>query len=598
MVKRFLITTALEETWCQNEPVLFLGDWCQLYSRRDRWSKMDAEVLPYHWDDRTKLYADYQYLSEFHERLLISLTAQLNQIHGVDHNLRYWRILIGPWLGCFVQILFDRWTSIQLAVSQYELSGTISLTGREECMIPNDMRNCLNFFHSDEWNHHLCAVILQDFTSIPCVKRVRPRKDSVLNKVPTFSLKRKIKNFIRECYSRISNILWCDQDVFFLNTYLPPLEEIRLCRRLREIPKFWTIVPAVRAVVNKSQRQWEVLGDSRSDFEACARKLIPSHIPRVYLEGYWQLIDQARATPWPKQPKIIWTSNAHLNEDVFKAWAAEKAEKGFPLVIGQHGGHYGTGQWSFNEDHELAISDCYLSWGWSSSDQSKIKPVGQLKVERPLGIHYAQNQSALLVTGQVPRYSYNMRSTIVAGQYHDYFNDQCNFVKNLPAHIYEKLTVRLHPSDLGQDQISRWLDIFPSIILDDGRSSIKGLISQCRLYIATYNATTFLQSFSMNVPTVIYWNPCHWELRDSAIPYFEDLKRVGIFHDTPEAAALHVATIWHDVETWWNSSEVEEVLLRFKKRYCNLDDNTLYRVEDALRSVITEYKRKTVAFGS
>jgi putative transferase (TIGR04331 family) len=593
MVKRFLITTALEETWREGEPVLFLGDWCQRYSRRDRWSKMDAEILPYHWDDRKQLYADYLYLRGFHERLLVNLTTQLNQIHGVNHSLRYWRILIGPWLGWFAQILFDRWTSIQLAVSQYELSGTISLTGQEETMIPNDMYSFLNNFSGDEWNHHLCAVILQDFTSILCVKQVRPRKDSVL---PTFSWKRKIKSAITECYSGIANIFACDQDVFFLNTYLPRLEEIKLYRRLREIPKFWTIVPAVRAVVNKSQRQWEVVGDSRSDFEACARKLIPNQIPRVYLEGYWQLIDQARDTPWPKQPKIIWTSNAHLHEDVFKAWAAEKAEKGSPLVIGQHGGHYGTGQWSFLEDHELAVSDCYLSWGWSKPGQSKIKPVGQLKDERLQGVHKAQNQRAMLVTCITARYSYSMKSMIVAGQYRDYFNDQCNFVKNLPAHIYEKLTVRLvtHQGkivDYGWDIISRWLDSFPDINLDYGRSSINGLISQCRLNIATYNATTFLESFSKNVPTVIYWNPCHWELRDSAIPYFEDLKRVGIFHDTPESAALHVATIWDDVETWWNSSEVEEVLLRFKKRYCKLDDNTLYRVEDALRSVIADDKR-------
>ena len=43
-MKRFLITTALEETWRDDEPVLFLGEWCRLYSRKDRWSKIDAEI--------------------------------------------------------------------------------------------------------------------------------------------------------------------------------------------------------------------------------------------------------------------------------------------------------------------------------------------------------------------------------------------------------------------------------------------------------------------------------------------------------------------------------------------------------------------------
>jgi putative transferase (TIGR04331 family) len=47
----------------------------------------------------------------------------------------------------------------------------------------------------------------------------------------------------------------------------------------------------------------------------------------------------------------------------------------------------------------------------------------------------------------------------------------------------------------------------------------------------------------MNVPTIIYWNTNHWELRESALPCFDDLRRVGIFHDTSESAARQVAAI-------------------------------------------------------
>ena len=68
MVKRFLITTPLEETWPNNPetPVLFLGEWCRAYSRSERWSKMDAEVMPYHWDDNHKQSNDYHYLSKLY----------------------------------------------------------------------------------------------------------------------------------------------------------------------------------------------------------------------------------------------------------------------------------------------------------------------------------------------------------------------------------------------------------------------------------------------------------------------------------------------------------------------------------------------------
>ena len=56
---RFLITTADERTWRTDHPVLCLGAWCCTYSRTATWEKLKAEIAPYHWDDRDKLYRDY-----------------------------------------------------------------------------------------------------------------------------------------------------------------------------------------------------------------------------------------------------------------------------------------------------------------------------------------------------------------------------------------------------------------------------------------------------------------------------------------------------------------------------------------------------------
>ncbi|MDA1372964.1 MAG: hypothetical protein O2971_19735 [Proteobacteria bacterium] len=208
MVKRFLITTALEETWLEDETVLFLGEWCRRSSRKDRWLKMNAEVLPYHWDDRTKLYADYQYLQGFYERLLQDLAIQLNQIHGMNHSLRYWRILIGPWLGYFTQMLFDRWTSIQQAINQYDLSGTIVLTGQEESLIPNDMTDFTRLFVGDEWNQHIYAAILQQFTAVPCSEQARQGMEGLPKAAPSTSQKQRIKRTLAPQGRRRQGILF------------------------------------------------------------------------------------------------------------------------------------------------------------------------------------------------------------------------------------------------------------------------------------------------------------------------------------------------------------------------------------------------------
>jgi putative transferase (TIGR04331 family) len=588
MTARFLITTADERSWRTDTPVLFLGEWCKLHARREVWSKFDSAVVPYHWDDRAKLYADYLYLQDLHERLLQELSGQLNRIHGVDHGQRYWRVLVGPWLGYFAQMLFDRWASIAQAAGQYELTETIVLCGQEHSLIPNDMAGFTRLFVADEWNHHMYAAVIEQFTDVPCRRQERKSAAGESKGGPGLSRKRRAKVALATWYAGVASHFTRDHDAFFLATYLPFRDEMRMHRRLGQVPQLWHFVPPPRVAVVESQRQWAVSGENRSEFEACVRAFIPRQIPTDYLEGYGELAQRAESLPWPKRPKVIWTSNSHIYDDVFKAWAADKVERGSPLIIGQHGGHFGVGRWSFLEDHEIAISDQYLSWGWSDARQPKIRSVGQLKAKRKLGVRHAEQAGALLVTCSLPRFSYWMYSAYLAGQWLDYFEDQCRFVGDLPQRIRDALTVRLFFEDYGWDQAGRWNERFPDVRLENGQSDIDALIGQSRLYISTYNATTFLESFTMDVPTIVYWNENHWERRASADPYFADLKRVGIFHDTPESAALHVARVWDDVGAWWYSPPVQQALVRFKKQYCDLPEDRLERIERVLREAISE----------
>ena len=156
MTPRTLVTTALEDTWPAPEtPVLFLGEWCRLHGKKAQWQHRDAIVAPYHWDDRAKYYSDYKYLRGLHEQLLAGLAAQLNELHSVNHSLRYWRILIGPWLGCFTQALFDRWESIHHAIAQFDISETLCVAAQDSRLIPNDMETFQALSSKDNWNHHI-----------------------------------------------------------------------------------------------------------------------------------------------------------------------------------------------------------------------------------------------------------------------------------------------------------------------------------------------------------------------------------------------------------------------------------------------------------
>jgi putative transferase (TIGR04331 family) len=546
----------------------------------------DVETLPYHWDDRNRLHRDYLYLRDLHEKLLVELAGALNAVHDTHHSVRYWRILVGPWLQYFTQMLFDRWTTIQDALQAYEISATKVLGFSPERIIPSDMLDFRNMYSTDAWNHAIYSRILQGWTNVRCEPvsddAVGPIAGPVLTPQPR-GLVGRIKRSLAASAPGLLRVVARSTDAFLFSTHLGLKEELLLQLALGQVPIRYEAVPAPQvAPLASARRDLRLEAASATTFEECVRALIPEQIPTVYLEGYAELLAVSRAAPWPKKPKVVFTANGYMASDTFKVWAASRVEEGTPLVVGQHGGNLGSALWSSSEDHEVAIADRYLTWGWGEGDP-KHYPVGALN---RIGRRTAKPQPRghlLLVASVYPRYSYVLGSfPTSASQTESYLQDQYDLVRALPKRIYEELVIRLFAPDWGWDQPARWRAQFPDARIDPGTAPIKSLVAGTRLYVATYNATTFLESLNANIPTIMFWNPAHSELRSSAEPFFRELERVGIFHPTAESAARKVAQVWDDITGWWRDPEIQRVRLDFVERFARSPQNPIRDLRRAL----------------
>ena len=597
MVARTLITTADERTWPSNsnEPVLFLGEWCRRYSRKETWQRMDAEVLSYHWDDRKKLQNDYVYLQELHELLLEELSVKLNQIHSVDHSNRYWRILIGPWLGFFVQILFDRWYMLGQAVNYNKSLSCNVLSERREVVIPQNMSHFKDLCIADEWNQFIFSQIINNFYfNEVAVNRVGVNERC--NNKGSIDEGNKIRDVKKNLYSafvyiieKIGKLVVRNDEYFFMSTYLYLISDLRAQIKLKQVPKVWKDVETPWVTPEKADRQWKLSIDSVDDkFLRVACEMIPENIPVCFLEGYKALINCVDGLPWPEQPKGIFTSNAHISSDVFKAWAAEKTELDIPLIIGQHGGHYGMTPWSFHENHEITIADRWLSWGWFNKHKKNIVPFGNLIVMGNDNVSHEPKGNALMVQMALPRYSYNMYAAPVASQWLSYYEDQCSFIEALPINIRKYLLVRAYPKDYGWDFKERMWNDLPDISIDFSGRSIVREIKKCRIYISTYNATTYLESLAWDIPTIIFWDTHYWELSAEAEVNMQQLKAVGIFHDDPISAAEFMVKIWDDIDGWWRKPEVQEVRKKFCRYYSYIPKDPI----DKLVMEVSRYDKK------
>jgi putative transferase (TIGR04331 family) len=85
----------------------------------------------------------------------------LNRMHGVKYSLLYWRIVIGPWLYYFIQILYDRYQSILTAIKSGKVTDTLVDRYDEARWLSQDFLCFLNCFATDDYNHHIYSRIIE-----------------------------------------------------------------------------------------------------------------------------------------------------------------------------------------------------------------------------------------------------------------------------------------------------------------------------------------------------------------------------------------------------------------------------------------------------
>ncbi len=586
---RFLITTAYETTWKFDRPVLFLGEWCLRYDRRDIWVSMDAIVAaPYGLCEGQKA-KDSAYVIDVSEALLAELKDVLNDYHKTDHSLRYWRIVLGHWLHRYTSVIFNRWFTLQQALHNYEISGTTVLDSASYSLATPDSISFIWACNDNVWNHVLHSKILRRFASINLETDA-----NVLGNMPGFREPnestyrgRQFKRLFRKTIASILQMLSRNKNAFIINSYLPIKEEIKLQMSLGQAPQLWRSPELVISEPDLSLRERLALNISGyQGFDQFVRALLLEILPTCYLEGYPALQHHVGRLPWPKTPKFIFTSGNFDTDEVFKAWTALKVENGVPYYIGQHGANYGTANradtYAANEAQVIETSDKFLTWGWTDGN-SKHTPVFVFNTagRKPL----QQNADGGLLLIEVCLL-HSIQTFDQYPKFKIYQEQQFRFVQILPERIHRELIVRLHAEYKKQPwcEEQRWYDHSPATRLENGSQNIRDLISKSRLVVHSYDGTGMLETLTQNIPTLCFWYDGLSHLRESAKPYYEKLRQVGIIHDSAELAARKVAEVWDAVPTWWNSDAVQSVRGLFCDRYARISSRPIKQLKKILLS--------------
>ena len=200
--------------------------------------------------------------------------------------------------------------------------------------------------------------------------------------------------------------------------------------------------------------------------------------------------------------------------------------------------------------HELKISDKYLTWGWKNSDkQIPISSSKLMDIKKHSYKNTTLEKNILFVSTACPKYPYS--PGLIPENYLEYIDNIYKFFNSIKEENKNWFRFRPYSSE------SEYVKTISNIFIENKSSiNFRQSLENCRLFMANHISTTWLEALSSNTPTILF-TTSSITFFPKDFKYFEQLKNLKILHDTPEEASEWLQQIYPDINSWWNTKEVQ-----------------------------------------
>ena len=582
----FLATTANDRFWRKDKKVIFLGEWCLHPKLQNEIDCMDHELMSSPWDDRQAYYAAAKFADHTYENLLRKLSLFLNEVHGVNFDLRYWRTLVGTWLAHYVHSFYDRYFHIQEALRRYGSFETIGLP-KNTHIRPTDSTEQTLFLWDDNYNLLLYSEIFQ-YLGIPYEEQaLLPQELHAMThdllKERQVYFTRSVKGLLRYLRYQFQKNLYrlsdTDKQLTIYRSFLSTQDVMRLVFkshfRVRVVD-----FPPTRYLLDGEpeqdlpQRHAFLKIPGESSFESFLIHLLPKYFPVLYLERYKQARQKALGQ-LSRLPRNLFTGLGFWSNECCKFIAGEITSKGGKISAAQHGGGYGMACLHPYEEHDKKVLDRYYVWGWADHGEERLKNLPSPKLAKFLKPKHGKIKKSLyqitLITSNSFRYLIRFDNL---GKNRNYHIWRERFIASLGVELQRMLLVRLHSSDLGLGLKQQLSKKFKGIHFDNGIPMLQCL-QLTRLAVIDHSTTSLLEVLTYNIPMIVFWNPRLCEVRPEAEPYTQLLRDAGILLDSPEEAAHQVQSVFSHADEWWAQEKIQEVRKKFAARFAYTESGWL-----------------------
>lgn len=521
-----------------------------------------------------------EYRNLLYEKYVLLLVKHLNQVHQENHGRKYWELIVGPWLKIFLYHTHYRYQRLGLSKAPDKEPISKRLT------LPYDFVSFVYLFEKTDYPKQLDAL-LSGSTDVKQIQLWESLQISSEQARRSSTIKRHIKDLILWILSMIFSSIGRRGKIAMVSpsVKLKSIFKIWWVSKFRITPLFLKRIMKTSSPIYPDFRKWPRAAEDvnkNDSFDCILRKILLLQLPQVHLEDYASL--KRQATKLPSDFRVVFSSMGWHQDELFKIFSAVEAEKGAKLIGHQHGGVYGLAKTRLPE-YEASVTDLFLTWGWNGS--SKMRPFVSLKLSETVRcLHRLPKhpQEILFVSSTGSRHLPDGWGCPSGEQIHHYWNLQLQFLRALDESARDTLVMRLYPGDFyGWEHDLRPNYLGLKIRLKNSDSLVEAF-SKAKLAIFDNNLTTFLESYACDVPTVTFFDDNLWPLHERAIPLFEEMERVGLFHKNLESAARHVNQIYQNPRAWWDDAEVKKIRDEFRNRFARTSPTFVQEIVDLLLS--------------
>ena len=529
------------------------------------------------------------YLMDLSTKILKKMYIELNTIHNINQPLRYWEIVLTPWLMQFLAVMYDRYVLANELIN--DISCIECRAPRTLFITPRTTYESLKLTETEQFNNQILTDILLILGEGEKISD-SPKKSLNFETVPNFNNER---NYSKQIFNNLSKLLTTKNSIVASYSSIPYQLQFKLVKTVKNLRPIFPYIDGVENYdysVNLDLRQKQFIEQKpKTTFENIALLTLFKYIPICYIEGYQKL--QLLAKRYGQPPKVIIVgTEMYSRYESYMHYVGRSAIKGTKIVSMQHGGNYGMELRSEKTLLEINPYDKFYSWGWSwnqygRAEASEIKPMPAtfLSNIKQSNVSDYQKSDILLTVTSIRKTIRRMDCSLMNPYNNEkYFNEQLKFYRYLNGINKGKVKIRLYKDDLGNLYKEKWLQKFPEIKFDSNLKFQQSL-QNSKLYVTDHLSTTWLEAVTINKPTILFISKDLYDYTPEFKELMEKLKLVSIYHDSANSAANFINKTYPNIDSWWLSKNVQSVISDLRKTLAYVPNDWLEKWSDELNKL-------------